>query len=122
MEERYVAVAWRGPIDESGYRKDEVELTAGAGSCHQSASVMIVPSSSTSYNDLCGSLGSCGIREHLEKVLRTRAHIDDDYTAKAIEVLGREMGMVPISASVREVHCWCEQTIQQRESGMITSD
>ena len=40
--------------------KVKVGLTEGAGSCHQSASVMIVPSSSTSYNDLCGSLGSYG--------------------------------------------------------------
>ena len=46
-----------GAKDEGGV------LTAGAGSCHQSASVMIVPSSSTSYNDLCGSSGSYGTRE-----------------------------------------------------------
>ena len=82
-----------------------VGLTAGAGSCHQSASVMIVPSSSTSYNDLCGSSGSYGIHEYFSRCLRSLAYIDDDYTTKAVKILGREMGVIPIRASGGEVHC-----------------
>jgi hypothetical protein len=50
-----------------GQTKEEgVGLTAGAGVCHQSASVMIVSSLSTSYSDLCGSSGSYGICEYLD--------------------------------------------------------
>lgn len=98
----------------------KVGLTEGAGSCHQSASVMIVPSSSTSYNDLCGSLGSYG-RGFVSSLkmdgLRRVAYIDDDHTTKAVKVLGREMGVVPISASFGEVHCCESKRVSKAKGG-----